>query len=114
MTDILVWGGMLIAFLGVIWGKIVVAAAREFVKSEHPAAFRAMSGFGTPILKNFSTDDRRVERALASKMLFGRLPDGPQIDPRMARIRNSWRLAAAMIAGGLALTVFTMRAAIGG
>lgn len=108
MSVAFAWAGMAIAFLGVIWGKLVISGAATFVKAEHPEAFAAMSDYGTPVLKNFSPEDGRVRRALAAKLLTGSLPAGLASDERVAVYSRNWRRAVGAIVLGFAITGLAM------
>lgn len=111
MSQVLVWGGIAVVFLGVIWGRIVLSAAVDCITTRFPDVFRMLSDFGTPVLKKFSTEDKRVSRALASKMLTGSLPARLRADPQFAAIQRSWRLAVVAMAGGFGLVALGFQVA---
>lgn len=106
----LAWGGIVLTFIAVLWGKLLVAAALELVKTQHPRAYETMSDYGTPGLKRFSPVDGRVRRALAVKMLTGNLPAELASDEQMATLAWQWRLCIAAMLGGFALVGLVLRA----
>ncbi|MCL5777975.1 hypothetical protein M1105_13380 [Limibaculum sp. FT325] len=111
MSQALVWGGIAVVFLGVIWGRIVLSAALDCITSRFPEVFRMLSDYGTPVLKKFSSEDKRVSRALAAKMLTGALPANLRADPQFAAIQRSWRMAVLAMAGGFGLVAIGFRLA---
>ena len=99
MREVLVWGGMLLAFGAAIWGKLLLALAEGYIREIFPethARIGAHSGF----LPNFSTDDRRVRRRLAGGLLFGELDPALRGDEKLAFLQKRWRMAAGLIALG--------------
>jgi len=114
MSEALVWGGIVVVFAGVIWGRIVLSAAVECIGTRFPEVFRTLSDYGTPVLKNFSTEDKRVSRGLAAKMITGSLPKNLRSDPQFAAIERSWRLSALVIVAGFGLVWLGFRMALQG
>jgi len=112
MSEALVWGGLVVVFGGVIWGRIVLSAAVECIASRFPEVFRMLSDYGTPILKNFSSEEKRVSRGLAAKMLTGSLPADLRRDPQYAAIERSWRLSVLAIVAGFGLVWLGFRMAM--
>ncbi|MDT8344870.1 MAG: hypothetical protein RQ752_10625 [Thermohalobaculum sp.] len=105
MSQALVWAGIAVVFLGVIGGRIVLSAALECITARFPEVFAALRDYGTPVLKKFSSDDKRVSRALAAKMLTGSLPAHLRADPQFAAIERWWRIAALVMLAGFGLVV---------
>jgi len=102
MRDVLVWGGMLIAFGAAIWGKLLLALAEGYIRETFPE-IHARIGANTGMLPSFSTEDRRVRRRLAGGLLFGDIDKRLLEDDKVRLLQSRWRMAAGIIAAGFVL-----------
>ena len=102
MSDVLAWGGILLALGATIWGKMLLTLAAGYVKDAHPGAFETIAGRRT-LFGGLSRPEHRVRRALAAGLLWGGLPEPLGSDPKMGMLATRWRGAVGAIAGGFAM-----------
>ena len=109
MRELLAYSGMALAAISAIAGQMTLGQAREHVKANWPKLFEDLSDYGLPVLRNMSSADNKVRRALARSMLLGTIPGEIRADPRMAELMLRWRVALLGIVAGFGLLIVAVR-----
>lgn len=109
MRELLAYSGMALAAVSAIAGQVTLGQAREHIKAHWPKLFEELSDYGLPVLRNMSSADNKVRRALARNLLLGSIPAEVRADPRMAELTLRWRVALLGIVAGFGLLIVAVR-----